>query len=34
MIVNNNRAGCIARNLSCCFDDGIDDDFDDIDRKR
>ena len=34
MNVNNNRAGCITRNLSCCFDDGIDDDTNDFDRKR
>ena len=36
MVIKNNRAGCEARNLSCCYDDGDDDDdFDsDYDRKR
>ena len=37
VIIKNNRAGCEARNLSCCYDDGEDSDkldSGDYDRKR
>ena len=33
MNVENNRAGCLTRNLSCCYDDGIDHDSN-ADRKH
>ena len=34
-MVVNIRAGCDARNLTCCYDDGDNDEYDsDYDRKR